>query len=187
MNNDVKTMAQICKIYNTTAVTIKKWIDAGMPVLEFAEAAKRGAPAKPYKFSLHDTNQWVAENKTNPDNTKGNKKLEAAKLRKLQAEAERVEIRLQNEKNELIKIDDIVDIYNFELSLIKTSLLSLNTKLAPQLVGQTEFNISKIIKNEILKMLEDLTQDDEIINKILNQKGTNEEENNEFDIEETTN
>lgn len=121
--------------------------------------ASNGKPAKAYAFDKDDILEWQKEqiaDKHSKSDTH-NDALTAAKLRKLNAEASRIELRLQRERNEVVSIDEIGEAYAQELATVRTLLLSIPSKLAPHLAGCDTSTIETELRTAIIECLAELS------------------------------
>ena len=90
----------------------------------------------------------------------GSKGLTAAKIRQASADAELKEIAFAEQKGELVPIEVVVKVYAENISNVRTKLLAMPTKIAPELVGKDLASIQAKIKHEIYEILKELADYD---------------------------
>lgn len=82
-------------------------------------------------------------------------KQETHRLKK--AQADKAEIEVKEAENKLLPVDDMVSFVEDVFATVKTNLLGLGAKMAPQLVSQSSAGaISIIINNAIAEALEEV-------------------------------
>lgn len=89
--------------------------------------------------------------------------IDEIKKKKLQAEAELVELELEKEKGSVVPVKDIQRQWSGLVLSCKTKLLSIPTKLAPILATETDINVCKnILDTSINEALTELSKGEDI-------------------------
>jgi len=89
--------------------------------------------------------------------------IDEIKKKKLQAEAELVELELEKEKGSVVPVKDIQRQWTNLVLSCKTKLLSIPTKLAPIMATETDINVCKnILDNSINEALTELSKGEDI-------------------------
>jgi phage terminase Nu1 subunit (DNA packaging protein) len=123
----------LAKIFGVHVGTVTAWLDRGCPVVE------RGGKARPWAFETADVIAWhtdraISEAITQPIAGEGTA-LDAARLRKLNAEAESAEIKLAEQAGRLVRIADVTASLDEVLVPVKAKLGALPTRLAVRLAA----------------------------------------------------
>ena len=87
-----------------------------------------------------------------------NKGLLAAKTRLTTAAAEINELKLSQERGEVVKSSAVMKVWCDNVIRAKTKLLNIPTKIAPELVGQDVTEIQSRLTNEIEQALKELAE-----------------------------
>lgn len=82
--------------------------------------------------------------------------LTAQKTRLTRAQADKAELELDTMRGKLLKVEDVKKIWSKEIINAKSKLLSMASKLAPQLVGLDAATIGARIKAEVTTALGEL-------------------------------
>ena len=88
------------------------------------------------------------------------KGLTAAKIRQASADAELKEIAILEKRGELVPITAVTEVYGENISNIRTKILALPTKIAPELVGKDLVAMQAKMKHEIYEILKELAEYD---------------------------
>lgn len=89
--------------------------------------------------------------------------IDEIKKKKLQAEAELVELELEKEKGSVVPVKDIQRQWTNLVLSCKTKLLSIPTKLAPIMATETDINVCKnILETSINEALTELSKGEDI-------------------------
>jgi len=89
--------------------------------------------------------------------------IDEIKKKKLQAEAELVELELEKEKGSVVPVKDIQRQWTNLVLSCKTKLLSIPTKLAPIMSTETDINVCKnILETSINEALTELSKGEDI-------------------------
>lgn len=115
------TQAQVARRYGVTISAICQQVKAGMPLTNW-EAVE----------------EWRA-NTTQPKSNSPS--LAEARLAKLKAETERIELKLQIDKGEMIRKSDVADGATAAMAAMSAELMAMMNDLPGQLVGLAEIGI----------------------------------------------
>ena len=91
----------------------------------------------------------------------GSEGLEFEQTRLTKAKADKAEIELAELRGEMHSYTDVEDAWTKDVMNAKTRLLSIPSKIAPEVVGKTLPEITKTLKNAINEALEELAGYDE--------------------------
>jgi phage terminase Nu1 subunit (DNA packaging protein) len=166
MSNTVG-MQKLATHFTKSFPTIKNWIAKGMPVAVDADRENGIA----WAFDLQDCVDWHDDYQRQREEAvekKKNEKLEdgehadiiAARKRKIEVETERLLLRLDAERGELVPIDAIARIVGRQYSSVKAHLLSLPDKISPSLVDMHDTkDVNDLLKSYIIEALEELQEE----------------------------
>lgn len=84
--------------------------------------------------------------------------LNAAKTRLTKAQAEKAELELAEEKEELHRATAVMSVWAENITNAKTKLLAVPSKMAPQLVGLSTAEIETALRKEISEVLHELAE-----------------------------
>lgn len=155
-DDDIINMGELIRRLDTTRATIKEYLDKGLPT----EGERR--PGQSYRFSLKRVQRWISDFETSRETAKREK--DEPQARKLAAEAELAEIKLQREKGALVDINAVADAYKRECGLVRAGLMQIPGSLAQRIAEELDAPesvaaISSIILDEISAALQNLTVD----------------------------
>jgi hypothetical protein len=89
-----------------------------------------------------------------------NSEIVKARIKKLEVETQRLELRLQRERGELVPIEDVARIVEQQYAMVKAHLLALPNKLAPIVAGQTDIpTIDSLLTSYVTEALAELSID----------------------------
>lgn len=173
MNKSKKDLLEIGK-QNVSADTLADLLCVSQ--VQISNYCKDGMPkVGTGKYPLRECIQWYAKkNKTKISDA--HTAEDAAKLRQAEAKAELMEIELALERERYIEVDDALESLGETLSAVKSSLMSLSTRVAPQVLNvSTAAEVEATIKKYVVETLEELA---ELPNKLgaLEVKDTNVDE-----------
>lgn len=151
------TKNQLGKALGVTPTIIMRYhtVD-GMP----AEHIPSGLPGPTNRYLFDEAKciAWYAENITPLKEEEGG--MNAAKLRKMQAEASLAELELQRERGELIEIAEVAKMVASEYTNIRAKLLSMPSALAGLVEQCTNLReITAVIDNYVRDVLIELSAD----------------------------
>lgn len=95
--------------------------------------------------------------------------LTAARVRKVNADADRAELELAKAKGEVAPIEDMQSVWSMRCAIIRTNMLNLPERVVLQLIGETdERRFKAVMREEIRTILTDaananieITEDDQ--------------------------
>jgi hypothetical protein len=86
--------------------------------------------------------------------------IDEARRRKLAAEAALAEIEVSKRRGEVVEIEDVANAVGDDYANLRAKLLSLPTKIAPQLVGNDDAaDIEDLLQRLVTEALEELVSD----------------------------
>lgn len=89
--------------------------------------------------------------------------LDRARLRKLNAEASQAELALAELEGQLVRIDDVTRVYGRHLDRIRSRIVAMPGRLAPQVVGvKTVAEATAIIDRAVREVLSELSAQDPV-------------------------
>jgi phage terminase Nu1 subunit (DNA packaging protein) len=147
--------ADLAQYVGVSLTTITNWVRQGCPFVA------RGTKGKAWTFNSAEVLSWreakVAENAIGDTSSLD---IDEARRRKLAAEAAMVELDLAKRKGEVIEIEAVAGVVGDDYANVRAKLLSLPTKLAPQLIGIDDVATCKaLIERGVSEALEELTAD----------------------------
>lgn len=112
-----------------------------------------------WAFYVGDVVEWLVDCAVADVTDEGqDKKLNEMERRKLKAEVERLELKLEQEKGRLLDYREVESAGIDCFTATKTRLLAIPSKLAPQVVGLDPANAQLIIEKQIIEALEELSE-----------------------------
>jgi phage terminase Nu1 subunit (DNA packaging protein) len=135
--------------------TVTGWVRRGCPYVE------KGGKSKPWIFNTADVVKWreeMAAQAAVGDTSKLD--IEEARRRKEAAQAAMIELDLAKRRGEVVEIEEVADAVGDDYANLRAKLLSLPTKLAPQVAGLEDLAKCKaIIEKGVHDALEELVVD----------------------------
>lgn len=162
--SDIVSLTELTRHFHVSRPTVMNYISLGMPYVTKADRAA----GLPWEFSKSECDEWIHDQdeiKQQKANDKFQEQKEdagiiAARIKKLEVETERLHLRLSKERGEVVPIDDVAEIVENQMTVLRTHLLALPIKLAPILSGHTDTKyIQDTIKSYIREALEELAED----------------------------
>jgi len=152
-------LKQVAEMFDRSMGTAEKWLANGMPV------EVQGSRGKAHVFDSMEVIRWWFKEQLPDGGVEGSKDSEIiSKRRKMAADAELAEIKLNKEKGLLVDIADIEDVVSHEYKLLRANLLKLPGSMSARLAE--EFNdpsaaseINAILVDEISAALSELQAD----------------------------
>ena len=158
-------MTELGRELKRSMPSIRNYIALGMPVVTEADRDKGIA----WEFDLQDCKDWYEEyqeqktlstNKSDQSEIYEHEDIVAARKKKIEVETERLQLRLEQERGELVPIDAIVTVVERQYGSVKAHLLALPDKLAPMLVNRSDVKeINELITEYVYEALDELRQD----------------------------
>lgn len=147
----IVTQSELEKELGKTRDQIRTLRGKGLPV------EKEGNKSTPYEYVLEDVLDWYQDYETTQEHEARIKELEAdvatekdadikaAKLRKLVIEGDRLEIKLQQDRREVVQIEEVGAIIDEQMSVIKAPLLEVPYKAVPIMAAKANINDASVI------------------------------------------
>ena len=160
-------LTELARHFNKAIPTVRNWIARGLPVVVDADRSHGIA----WEFDLQQCIDWHEDYEREKEEAIANKKAEAngegehadiiaARKRKIEVETERLILRLDAERGELVPIDAIARIVGRQFASVKSHLLSLPDKVSPSLVDMHDAKeVNDLLKSYIVEALEELQED----------------------------
>jgi phage terminase Nu1 subunit (DNA packaging protein) len=145
----------VAELLGVSTVAIGQWVAKGCPFVQ------KGGQGKSWVFDVPEVVAWrerqVAQQAVGDTKSLD---LDEARRRKLAAEAAMSELDLAKRKGELIEIEEVAAVVGDDYANVRAKLLSLPTKLGPQLIGVEEpAEAMKLVERAVTEALEELTAD----------------------------
>jgi phage terminase Nu1 subunit (DNA packaging protein) len=138
---EIEAFAQLIEV---TVQSVRAWIGEGMPVAKHG----RQGPGQGAVVRTADALVWFLREKKHPAVQRG--EWDAQRTRLAAAQAEKAELDLAERRGELADLNTIAEELGKLFSVHRSQLLSVPTKLSPQLVGLTDAaKINAILRAEI--------------------------------------
>lgn len=147
--------SEIAQLFGVSLPTISQWLSKGMPF------ESKGTQGRKWSFNASEVVKWrEAMIVSQAIGDTSGLDLDEARRRKLAAEAAMVELDLAKRKGEVIEIDAVAGVVGDDYANVRAKLLSLPTKLAPQLIGIDDVATCKaLIERGVSEALEEFTAD----------------------------
>lgn len=149
--------ADMCVMLGISPRAFQDMVDAGCPVVD------RGKAGKPMIVDVQAVLAWKGERDRrgeNPQMTQSANAALDARRRNAEAQAELREFELAKMRGETITVAEVVPILREELGAVRTRLLQVAGRVAPNInAGMTAKEIEEMIDEEIREALTELTVD----------------------------
>ena len=145
---------QLSKIFGVSERTITEWQKNGMPVQSKSVGTSNG-------YETVDVIAWrIASSTEKDDETESHGiALTRERARKTKAEADRVELRLAKEKQELLEADIVFHAWSEILADVRQSVLQFPMRITPLILGlEDETKIKEVITAEVKASLQSLAR-----------------------------
>ena len=153
------TLSEILGISQPEVVNLVK---QGLPRIE-------GATQKQAKYSVGDCVQWFIAHKTKSN--KDSDTLRDAQIRKINLEADRIELELCEKRKEMIEIAKISQIWGHLLTELKTNMLNIPKQMSAIFTSFKDgYELEVNLTNAIHHTLDSLSRAEFLINKELDSK-----------------
>jgi terminase small subunit / prophage DNA-packing protein len=149
------TKGDLARFFDVALPTVTSWVRKGCPYVE------KGSKSKAWIFDTAAVAGWREEQAAqNAVGDTASLDIEEARRRKLAAEAAMVELDLAKRRGEVIEIEEVAGVVGDDYANVRAKLLSLPTKLAPQLIGiEDPAECKALIERGVSEALEELTAD----------------------------
>jgi len=146
---------QLAELLGVTPKTIRAWERQGCPV---EEKARRG---KPSKYSIAAVFRWREEQaRLAASGDLDAMDMEAARRRKLAAEAAAAELALARERDEVVEIELVSKEVGAALAACRSRLLQVGAKVAPQCeLTPDAAAVKELIDDAIFEALDEISGD----------------------------
>lgn len=153
--------SQLARIFGVNRNTIAAWCDAGMPV------ASQGRQGREWQFETGEVHQWLLDRAVAEAVERAERApigdggaYDAARARKMAADAEVAEIKLEEIRGRVVAVDEVTRIADSIFATIRAKLFSLPTKLAVKLAAaRTREDAKKLLTDGLNDCLEELIFD----------------------------
>ena len=149
-----KTVKQCAGTFDVTQQVIRDWVKRGCP----ATRRKNG-----FRLCEEEVAAWKLRTGVSglPGRPKvpGDKNLEAAKLRKESALADRYELMVGRERRELVPFAEVMSCWSRLIETAKRKLLALPGAAAPSCVGCDARLIERVIDDRLREIISHLSAD----------------------------
>ena len=141
----VVSQSEICRLLNVTPTTVQAWTRKGCPNVA------KGGRGKASSYRVSDVVRWREEQArlaaTGDINAMD---MEEARRRKLAAEAASAEIDLDLKRGVVVEVDVALDEVGRGLDACRSKLLSLASRLAPQVAAEDDVPKCKALISEAI-------------------------------------
>jgi phage terminase Nu1 subunit (DNA packaging protein) len=133
------TQAAMAEKAKVSVRTLQKWEKEGLDITDEAAVMLRADLAQGRKDSREDAGE--------------------AKLRKLIAEADRVELQVAKERGDLIAISEIDEVLMRLGAVVRAAIMRLEADLPPMLEGLSSAKMQKLIRSKVDEVLTALSDE----------------------------
>lgn len=135
---------ELCQIMGISSPTIDNWEKRGMPV------QKKGGKGVANEYNTAEVIKWWASDEASPGASRATGE-EAAKERKLTAEAGLAEIKLAEARGEVVPTDKAVKGFAKMTAAVRAKMLAIPTKLAPVVAVTTDIEMARAAIEEAVR------------------------------------
>lgn len=145
----------LAQFYGVHVNTISQWVGNGCPFIS------KGGPGRKWVFNSSDVTTWREDQLVlQALGDTSSLDIDEARRRKLAAEAALVELDLSQRRGEVIEIEEVAGLVGDDYANVRAKLLSLPSKLAPQMIGiEDPAECKALIERGVAEALEELTAD----------------------------
>lgn len=149
------TKSDLARMFGKSLPGIQLWISKGCPYVT------KGGGGKQWVFDSAEVSAWrEAQVILQAQGDTKSLDIDEARRRKLAAEAAITELELAKLRGDVIEIDAVAAVVGDDYANVRAKLLSMATKLAPQLLGTDDLPQCKaLIERCVYEALEELTAD----------------------------
>lgn len=145
-SNNIVTAAELATYFECSAVYVS--------VL----TKEKDMPKEKDGYNLKDATRWYIKFLRDEKKNGSNPETEA-KIRQLTAKASLTELELAKEREELLTVEDAIQVISESLTSIKSTLMSLPSRIAPQVLNMsTASEIEALVKKIINEALDELSE-----------------------------
>lgn len=151
-NGELVNSVKLSELFGTPTSVILTWRKAGMPSVKTSHGLRFNT-ADCLNWRVLEQDKLVRDELTPliPDNEMT---FTQAKTRKECAEALMSELKLAKARSELANIDDLMDEFSHLLTVLRSKLVSMSSRLSGILSHHDETDISEMLDREVADMLE---------------------------------
>ncbi len=147
---EIVNKVRLAKILGKSERTLTEWQKEGMPT------KKKGARGQSNTYDTAKVIEWLIKKESDAIT-----KMDAAKLRLVEAQAELEELKVAEKKEELIPIDKMKLLWSGVLGTFRQRIQSLPSRLTPLIIIQNDpKKIEKVIKDGCNEALNELAMYD---------------------------
>lgn len=147
---EIVNKRELAKILGKSERALTEWQKEGMPI------ASSGARGQANRYDTQKVIEWLIKRASDQSS-----KMDAAKLRLTIAQAEKAELEVKEMHGELIAVDDMKMMWSNVLAAFRAKVLSIPSRLTPQLTHLNDpKKIDKIIKETLFEALNELAEYD---------------------------
>ena len=149
--------AELSQAMGVSLPTVDRWVRDGMPVKQ------RGSKGTPWEFALADVVNWWGDRQRQAAAVDKPTNAEDAKLRKLVAEAELVELELAKAKGEIAPVRDFERAQARAMAVIRQNIMNVPARAVLRLLGETDESTFKAtLRAELALALEQSANADDL-------------------------
>ena len=146
--------AELAEIFKVSVASIDAWLRRGCP---YVQRGNRGAA---WVFNIIDVAEWRFSGTSGEEGATEDPEKMSPKERLDWYKGTRERLALERERGELVAADDVADAWEQQIAVAKGRLLSLPTRIAPELIGRSEpRDIERTLKTAITSVLEELANE----------------------------
>lgn len=157
MAGKLASVAELAALLGVHRNTVLAWVARGCPVHERGSSGR----GNEHRFDLAAVVRWREDEaaRAATGNTEGID-LDAARLRKVAAEAALTELEVAKKRGQLVEIEAVATVVGEQFAAVRARLLSLPTKLAPLLAASTDLNeVQVLLQQGVNEALSELSGD----------------------------
>lgn len=143
--------SEVARIFAVNRGTVTAWMDAGCPTIE------RGGRGQESVLETAEVHRWLVERAVakvmpdpddEPDNNGAALSFDHARARKTQAEAELAELKLEEARGNMVRVDEAIRVVMDAYTAVRAKLLALPVKLAVKVAATRSREDAKAIITE---------------------------------------
>ena len=146
--------AELAEAFKVSVASVDAWLRRGCPHVQ------RGNRGAAWVFNIIDVAEWrfggtgdADGATTDPENMSPKERLDWYK-------GTRERLALERERGEMVSADEVAEAWEQQIAVAKGRLLSLPTRIAPELLGLGETrDIERTLKTAITSVLEELANE----------------------------
>ena len=170
--------SELARIFGVSLPTVDNWRRNGLPQIEVGGGQAKAGRRK-YQFNVPDCIQWYLNRhvedvkaeylgEEDPDKEEGgsssrsvNQKLNEARLRKANAQAEKAELENELRRGELVEAEDVRSVWAQHVLNVRNKILAVADAAAPRLAKMKRTQpIRDDLKKRLEHALEELSETD---------------------------